>query len=266
MPLLPYMLLQAQAGAGAEVAEQAIPHHMPAPDQFLAHLPTPSRPQTSKPVAPVLEHNHSFDPHETAGGSFLTREDAPLGDDFHTSPPRSSKAPPAGQPSGGEEDLITLTALSSVVSTLVHKVHSLEAELHDHKRLFKDVVRNLSSSICLNVLALTGMSSSTMGDLPLLETPAGTFGLSAGTAEAAVRAIEVLGRIVEAPVVASEAPGGIAEVAGGTPEVSGGPAVGKLRLATRIYEVLPEGISELAATATLAKAWMEWVLQETLAF
>nr|GEZ03253.1 hypothetical protein [Tanacetum cinerariifolium] len=33
--------------------------------------------------------------------------------------PRSSHAPPAGQPSGGEEDPITLTALSSVVTTLV---------------------------------------------------------------------------------------------------------------------------------------------------
>nr|GEY33155.1 JmjC domain-containing protein [Tanacetum cinerariifolium] len=51
---------------------------------------------------------------------------------------------PAGQPSGGEEDPITLTSLSSVVSTLVQKVHSLEAELHDHKRLFKDVVGNPS--------------------------------------------------------------------------------------------------------------------------
>nr|GFC85488.1 hypothetical protein [Tanacetum cinerariifolium] len=30
--LLPAMLLQAQAGEGAEVAAQAIPQHMPAPD------------------------------------------------------------------------------------------------------------------------------------------------------------------------------------------------------------------------------------------
>nr|GEX76184.1 hypothetical protein [Tanacetum cinerariifolium] len=63
MSLLPAMLLQAQAGEGAEVAEQAVPHPMPAPDQSLAHLPTPSRPQTSDPVAPVLEHGHSSDPH-----------------------------------------------------------------------------------------------------------------------------------------------------------------------------------------------------------
>nr|GEZ29414.1 DOF zinc finger protein DOF3.2 [Tanacetum cinerariifolium] len=55
----------------------------------------------------------------------------------------SSHAPPTGQPLEGVEDPITLTALSSVVSTLVQKVHSLEAELHDHKKLFKDVVGNL---------------------------------------------------------------------------------------------------------------------------
>nr|GFA67851.1 hypothetical protein [Tanacetum cinerariifolium] len=110
MPLLPAILLQAQAGDGVEVAEQAVPHPIPPPDQSPAHLPTPSRPQTSDLVASVLEHDHSSDPHETAAGSFLTREDAPLGGNFHTSSPRSSHAPPAGQPSGGEEDPITLTA------------------------------------------------------------------------------------------------------------------------------------------------------------
>nr|GEU47904.1 ribonuclease H-like domain-containing protein [Tanacetum cinerariifolium] len=136
-----------QFGDGAEVAEQAIPHPMPAPDQSSAHLPTPSKPQTSDLVAPVLDHDHSSDPHETDAGSFPTMEDAPLGGDFHTSPLRSSHAPPTGQPLGGEEDPITLTALSSVVLTLVQKVHSLEAELHDHKRLFKDVVGKLVKKV-----------------------------------------------------------------------------------------------------------------------
>nr|GEX58332.1 hypothetical protein [Tanacetum cinerariifolium] len=90
---------------------------------------------------------NKFSPHsaqpKTDAGSFPTMKDAPLGGNFHTSPPRSSHAPPAGQPLGGEEDPITLTALSSIVSTLVHKVHSLEAELHDHKKLFKDVIGKL---------------------------------------------------------------------------------------------------------------------------
>nr|GEY44789.1 xylulose kinase-1 [Tanacetum cinerariifolium] len=103
------------------VAEKAVPHPMPALDQSLTHLPTPSRPQSSDPVAPVLEHDHISDPYETTAGSFLTREDAPLGGNFHTSPPRSSQAPPAGQLSG--------------------------AKLHDHKRLFKDAVRKLVKKV-----------------------------------------------------------------------------------------------------------------------
>nr|GEX21981.1 JmjC domain-containing protein [Tanacetum cinerariifolium] len=128
------LYLADDGGSGAEVAEKAVPHPMPAPDQSLTHLPTLSRPQSSDPVAPVLEHDHISDPHETTAGSFLTREDAPLGGNFYTSPPRSSQAPPAGQPSGGEEDPITLTALSSVVSTLVQKVKTLEVKLKTKKR------------------------------------------------------------------------------------------------------------------------------------
>nr|GEX49931.1 JmjC domain-containing protein [Tanacetum cinerariifolium] len=147
MPLLPAMLLQAQAGGGAEVAEQAVPHPMPSPNHSLAPLPTPSRPQTSDPVAQVLEHDHRSDQHEAAAGSFPFRVDAPLGGDFHPSPPRSSHALLTGQPSGGEKDPITLTALSSVVSTLMQKVHLLEAELHDHKKLFKDVVGKLVKKV-----------------------------------------------------------------------------------------------------------------------
>nr|GFB63891.1 hypothetical protein [Tanacetum cinerariifolium] len=130
--LLPTMILQAQAGEGAEVAAQDVPHPVLAPDQSPPHLTTPSRPQSPKPIAHVLEHGHSSTQHETAAGFFPSTEDAPLGGDFHTSPLRSSHTPPAGHHSRGAEDHITLTALSSVVSTLVQKVHSLEAELHDH--------------------------------------------------------------------------------------------------------------------------------------
>nr|GEY41924.1 hypothetical protein [Tanacetum cinerariifolium]GEY43006.1 hypothetical protein [Tanacetum cinerariifolium] len=174
MPLLPAMLLQAQSGEGAEVATQDIPHPVPDLDQSRAPLPTPSRPQTSYLVAPVLEHDHSSDPHDTVTGPFLFKEDAPLGGAFHTSPPRSSHAPPAGQPSGGEKDPITLTAFSSVVSSLVQKVHSLEAELHDHKKLFKDVVGNDSDhedgttqNVDLNALrALANAAVAADSDIP----------------------------------------------------------------------------------------------------
>nr|GEU38999.1 hypothetical protein [Tanacetum cinerariifolium] len=129
MPFLLAMLLQAQAGEGAEVAAQAVPQAMPAPDQPHAYLFTPSRQQTSDPIALVLEH------------------DAPMGGTFHTSPPRSTHAPHTGQPSGSAKDPITLTALSSIVSTLVQKVHSLETELMDHKKLFKDVVGKLVKKV-----------------------------------------------------------------------------------------------------------------------
>nr|GEX11697.1 ribonuclease H-like domain-containing protein [Tanacetum cinerariifolium] len=155
MPLLPAMLLQAQVGEGAKVAAQAIPQHMPAPDQPQDHLSTPPRQQPSDPPALVPEHGQSSDAntasfsrsHETAAGPFTNVENKPLGGFFHMSPPRSTQAPPAGQPSGGAEDPITLTALSSVVSTLVQKIHSLETELNDHKKLFKDVVGKLVKKV-----------------------------------------------------------------------------------------------------------------------
>nr|GEY66464.1 ribonuclease H-like domain-containing protein [Tanacetum cinerariifolium] len=128
-------------GGGVEVAEQAVPYPMPTPDQSLPHLPTPSRQQTSDPLAPVLEHDHSSDLHETAAGFFPTREDAPLGGNFHTSPLRSSHAPPVGQPS--------------------------RAELHDHKKLFKNVVGNDIQDVDLDALrALANVAVDADSDIP----------------------------------------------------------------------------------------------------
>ncbi|GJR67119.1 hypothetical protein Tco_0013184 [Tanacetum coccineum] len=123
MQLLAAMLPQDQEGEGAGVAAQAvpppipepIPEPMPEPDQPQDHLSTPPRQQTP-PASPP-------------------------------SPPRSTQAPPAGHTSGGAEDLITLTALSSVVSTFVQKVNSLETELKAHKKLFKDVVGKLVKKV-----------------------------------------------------------------------------------------------------------------------
>nr|GEW06628.1 putative ribonuclease H-like domain-containing protein [Tanacetum cinerariifolium] len=109
MPLLPTMLLQAAAGRGAETT-------------------------FSDPVPPVLEHDHRSAQLETAAGSFPSTKDAHMGANFHTSPVRSSHTPPVDHPSGGVEDPITLTALSSVVSTLVQKVKSLEVKLKTKKR------------------------------------------------------------------------------------------------------------------------------------
>nr|GFD25526.1 hypothetical protein [Tanacetum cinerariifolium] len=143
----PTMLLQVAAGEAIEVAAQDVPHPVPAPDQSTPQLTTPTRPHSPNPVAPVLVHDHRFAQPETAVGSFPSTEDAHMGADFHTSPVRSSHAPPVDHPSGGVEDPITLTALSSIVSTLVEKVYSLEAELHDHKKIFKNVMGKLVKKV-----------------------------------------------------------------------------------------------------------------------
>ncbi|GKD21016.1 hypothetical protein Tco_1222719, partial [Tanacetum coccineum] len=66
-----------------------------------------------------------------------------------TSPPRSTQAPPEGTTSGGAEDLDKLTALSSLVSTLVQKVNTQESELKAHKLLFKEVIGKLVKKVKL---------------------------------------------------------------------------------------------------------------------
>ncbi|GJZ91698.1 hypothetical protein Tco_0663763 [Tanacetum coccineum] len=105
----------------------------------------------------VFEHGQSSDPsiasfsqvQETndAPSTSTNMEDKPLGGSFHASPLRSTPASPAGHTSGGAEPLITLTALSSVVSTLVQRVNLLETELKDSKQLFKDVVEKLVKQV-----------------------------------------------------------------------------------------------------------------------
>ncbi|GJS69751.1 hypothetical protein Tco_0702592 [Tanacetum coccineum] len=129
MPLLAAMLSQAQAGEGAGVAAQAVPP--PIPETIPETRPEPDQPQDTDDE-PFTSTNV---------------EDEPLGGSFHASPPSSTQAPPAGHTSGAAEDLITLTALSSVVSTLVQKVNSLETELKAHKKLFKDVVGKLVKKV-----------------------------------------------------------------------------------------------------------------------
>nr|GEZ08513.1 putative ribonuclease H-like domain-containing protein [Tanacetum cinerariifolium]GEZ08516.1 putative ribonuclease H-like domain-containing protein [Tanacetum cinerariifolium] len=116
MPLLPAMLAHDQEGDGAGVAAQAVPQHMPTPDQPQDHLSTPPRQQTSNPHAPVFEHGQSSDP-TIAADTFTNVEDEPLGGSFHMSPQRSTQAPLA------------------------------KTELKDHKMLFKDVVGKLVKKV-----------------------------------------------------------------------------------------------------------------------
>ncbi|GKG13194.1 hypothetical protein Tco_0350154, partial [Tanacetum coccineum] len=63
-------------------------------------------------------------------------EDDSLGGSFHVSPLRFTQASPIGHASGGAEDHIILSALSSAVSTLVKKkVKALEVKLKTKKKM-----------------------------------------------------------------------------------------------------------------------------------
>ncbi|GJV56841.1 putative ribonuclease H-like domain-containing protein [Tanacetum coccineum] len=114
MQLLAAMLPQDQEGEGAGVAAQAVPP--PIPEPIPEPMPEPDQPQ-----------------------------------DHLSTPPRQQTSDPIapvfehGQ--RGAEDLITLTAMSSIVSTLVQKVTLLETGLKDTKKLFKDVVGKLVKKV-----------------------------------------------------------------------------------------------------------------------
>ncbi|GJW96074.1 putative ribonuclease H-like domain-containing protein [Tanacetum coccineum] len=122
MPLLAAML--SQVGEGVGVVVPTVPQITPEP------IPEPM-PETDQP-----KHGQSSDPdiasfsqvQETNDAPFTSTnvDDEPLRGSFHAFPPRSTQASLAGHTSRGTEDPITLTALSSVVSTLVQKVNSLE--------------------------------------------------------------------------------------------------------------------------------------------
>ncbi|GJR14477.1 hypothetical protein Tco_0797129, partial [Tanacetum coccineum] len=162
MPLLATMLPPAQAAIAGESSREAAPSDPPTltePDHSHDHASTPPRPTTTTSSAPVTEQGPSSDPniasssrpHESAPDLFTSTnvEDETMGGSFHTSPPRSTQAPPEGTTSGGAEDLDKLTALSSLVSTLVQKVNTQESKLKAHKLLFKEVVGKLVKKVKL---------------------------------------------------------------------------------------------------------------------
>ncbi|GJU88644.1 hypothetical protein Tco_1301067 [Tanacetum coccineum] len=166
MPLLGTMLPPAQAAIAGESSREAapsnpqtVPETINEPDHSHDHVSTPPRPTTTTSSALVHEQGPSTNPniasfsrpHESAPDLFTSTnmEDESMGGSFHTSPPRSTQAPPEGTTSGGAEDLDKLTALSSLVSTLVQKVNTQDSELKAHKLLFKEVVRKLVQKVKL---------------------------------------------------------------------------------------------------------------------
>ncbi|GJR07145.1 ribonuclease H-like domain-containing protein [Tanacetum coccineum] len=166
MPLLATMLPPAQAAiAGESLGEaapsnpQTVPETITEPDHSHDHESTPPRPTTTTSSAPVNEQGPSLDlniasssrPHESAPDLITSTnvEDETMGGSFHTSPLRSTQAPPAGTTSDGAEALDKLTALSFLVSTLMQKVNTQESELKAHKLLFKEVVGKLVKRVKL---------------------------------------------------------------------------------------------------------------------
>ncbi|GJW57985.1 hypothetical protein Tco_0104716 [Tanacetum coccineum] len=155
MPLLDAMLSQAQEGEGAGADVQAVPPPISETipetrhesDHSQDHVSTPTRPQATPHVTPIFEHDQQTEPNIASSSRIHETEDDSLGGSLHVSPPRFTQASPTGHASGGAEDHITLSALSSAVSTLVKKVHSLETELKAHKKLFKDVVPKLVKKV-----------------------------------------------------------------------------------------------------------------------
>ncbi|GJT42609.1 putative ribonuclease H-like domain-containing protein [Tanacetum coccineum] len=148
MPLLATMLPPAQAAiAGESFREDApsnlsldtIPATITEPDHSHDHESTPPRPTTTTSGAPVNEQGHSSDPN--IASSSRPHESAP---DLFTSTNVEDETM-----GGGAEDLDKLTALSSLVSTLVQKVNTQESELNAHKLLFKEVVGKLVKKVKL---------------------------------------------------------------------------------------------------------------------
>ncbi|GJW59649.1 hypothetical protein Tco_0108984 [Tanacetum coccineum] len=166
MPLLATMLPPAQAAiAGESLGEaapsnpQTVPETFNEPDHPHDHVSTPPSLTHTTSSALVHEQGPSLDPniasssrpHESAPDLFTSTnvEDETIGGSFHSLPPRSTQAPPAGTTSGGVEDLDKLTALYSLVSTLVQKVNTQESEFKTHKLLFKEVVGKLVKKVKL---------------------------------------------------------------------------------------------------------------------
>ncbi|GJY72498.1 putative ribonuclease H-like domain-containing protein [Tanacetum coccineum] len=130
MPLVGIMLPPAQAAIAATTSGAPVNEQAPSSDPNIAS---------------------SSRPHESAPDQFTSTnvEDKTMGGSFQTSPPRSTQAPPEGTTLGGAEDLDKLTALSSLVSTLMKKVNTQESELNAHKLLFKEVVGKLVKKVKL---------------------------------------------------------------------------------------------------------------------
>nr|GEU69536.1 putative ribonuclease H-like domain-containing protein [Tanacetum cinerariifolium] len=128
---------------------------------------------------------------------------------------------PADHHSGGVEDPITLTALSSVVSTLVQKVHSLEAELKDHRQLFKNVVGKLVKKVkSLEVKMKTKQRKMVVSDSDKEEGTTPNVNLEALRALANAAVANDSNAATDVPAATSPTPPGTFRVTTGTTRVA----------------------------------------------
>ncbi|GKF65190.1 hypothetical protein Tco_0191707 [Tanacetum coccineum] len=97
------------------------------------HGSIPPRPIPTSTSAHMDQQGPSSDPHVES--SSKENDSNPI--------PRSTAAPPEGTTSGGAKDLLTLTALYTLVSAQGKRIGCLESDLQAHKLLFKDVMGKL---------------------------------------------------------------------------------------------------------------------------
>ncbi|GKC39952.1 hypothetical protein Tco_1052336 [Tanacetum coccineum] len=164
MPLLATMLPPAQpaiAGESSGEAEPTIPYTVPETLTEPAHsydqASSPPRPTTipastqENKQGPFSDSNpaSSSRPHASEPKQFtsINVEDDVFGGSFDISPLRSTEAPPTGTTSGGAEDTDKLTALYSLVNSLVQKIDSQASDLKAHKLVFKEVVGKLVKKV-----------------------------------------------------------------------------------------------------------------------
>ncbi|GKC89046.1 hypothetical protein Tco_1149695, partial [Tanacetum coccineum] len=115
------------------------------------------RPTTTTASAPENEQGPSSDPNPASSSRPLASEPEQftsthveydtIGGSFDNSPLRTTQAPPEGTTSGGAEDPDKLTALSSLVDSLVQKVDTQASDLKAYKLMFKEVVGKLVEKV-----------------------------------------------------------------------------------------------------------------------
>ncbi|GJS03799.1 putative ribonuclease H-like domain-containing protein, partial [Tanacetum coccineum] len=165
MPLLASMLAPAQPAIAGESSGEAEPSVLPNVPMKVtetvhshAQVSAPPRPAPTNSDAQVNEPGLFSDPnfeststqaHDSVPDPVPSTnvEDDALGGSFDISPPRSTKAPPAGTTSGGAADPEKLTALCSLMNSLVQKIDSQAFDLTAHKLVFKEVVGKLIKKV-----------------------------------------------------------------------------------------------------------------------